>query len=1473
MGVQGLWELLAPVGRRVSVETLAGKKLAIDASIWMVQFMKAMRDEKGEMVRNAHLLGFFRRICKLLFLRTKPVFVFDGATPPLKRRTIASRRRHRDAARAKIRKTAEKLLLTHVCLLWAPPALTFAVIMCFDGYTLISIRIWQLKAKRLEELAAEIKNGRAKKCDPKGKQVESGRAGESSMDRAFSAQESLDELLAASLAAEEERELTEKAEASAVSALAEEEGDYDENEEMILPLTTNNIDPAVLASLPPSMQLDLLVQMRERVMAENRQKYQKIKKVPAKFSELQIQSYLKTVAFRREIDEVQRCAAGRGLGGVQTSRIASESNREFIFSSSFTGDKLKLTTRIGKDGDADNCSVKEQNTSGFTNGSSHSKSATDAPPSGELLEDLGDVETYQDERGRVRVSRVRALGIRMTRDIQRNLDFMKEYEQENSRRGFSIDQGPSGTKRVPDVHGLFESNETNVLSSNEDNNEIISKNVHESAVEVNGSSSEPSFLRSKDTIEISFLEDQGEVKDSDDKLFLSLVSGGPASNFLSDAVHSEKSPKESDNSECIWEEAVVEEKTGTPKEDEKDGLSSLVQRGSNEEDEVDWKEALCHTTKVASDSPLQPIKVSRGLLEEEHLIEEAIRRSLEDLERQNSAADNLNLGTSSRIQSDNQSSLGFDSNDLEPFESGGKTCDSLETHSTRNMSYFIECGTSKGINIDEQDVMLDTEQAYADAQGPADCKLTWKHQSEDTKKYAGSDSGLEVPAETNGKLSYMTKSNMPEYVVSETHSSQNWDSIQPSGRINDNNYLKKNIVMDEVVVNTDLRREKSIVEDADLSRPIVGNIETEYHIDDHSEVSEAGLEEEISLLRQEQLNLGDEQRKLERNAESVSSEMFVECQELLQLFGLPYIIAPMEAEAQCAYMERKSLVDGVVTDDSDVFLFGARSVYKNIFDDRKYVETYFMKDIESELGLTREKLIRMALLLGSDYTEGVSGIGIVNAIEVVHAFPEEYGLNMFREWIESPDPSILGNLDNHSNSSSKKRTSKASKKGADATMSNAEESTFKGHDDQPSTSGNDNIMETFMSKHRNVSKNWHIPSSFPSEAVISAYTSPQIDESTDPFSWGKPDINLLRKMCWERFGWNSQKADELLVPVLNEYNKHQTQLRLEAFYMFNERFAKIRSQRIKKAVKGITGGRSSDLTDDLAQEEYSGKKLRRKKRTHKIVQSDSGSEKSGCRSGRSELSAFVSGRARGMNRARGRGSGRSQEKTNFEVNNEVSADDSSDQEEMENHTIPEAVTELHGNLQSRRPPKQVKYAEGDHNNVSSDKIIDGSELHQAAMEQELIKREIAVGSCANQCDEIQQGTSSIHDSPRWESDENDGLASGCTDGKQSSPMDTSSRDYLFSGGGFCLDESEDMQQDAMAEPSARMPEESAEPPLKEVDVSGDQQHLDKDASQQVNAQETSELEQSVSVYSSRSKGRAKHGLSAMPSLKRKRTGS
>lgn len=77
-------------------------------------------------------------------------------------------------------------------------------------------------------------------------------------------------------------------------------------------------------------------------------------------------------------------------------------------------------------------------------------------------------------------------------------------------------------------------------------------------------------------------------------------------------------------------------------------------------------------------------------------------------------------------------------------------------------------------------------------------------------------------------------------------------------------------------------------------------------------------------MEEEEAELQYAQRANTINSESATGEMFAECQELLAMFGIPYIIAPMEAEAQCAAMDKLNLVDGVVTDDSDVFLFGAQ---------------------------------------------------------------------------------------------------------------------------------------------------------------------------------------------------------------------------------------------------------------------------------------------------------------------------------------------------------------------------------------------------------------------------------------------------------------------------------------------------------------------------------------------------------------------
>lgn len=147
---------------------------------------------------------------------------------------------------------------------------------------------------------------------------------------------------------------------------------------------------------------------------------------------------------------------------------------------------------------------------------------------------------------------------------------------------------------------------------------------------------------------------------------------------------------------------------------------------------------------------------------------------------------------------------------------------------------------------------------------------------------------------------------------------------------------------------------------------------------------------------------------------------------MLSLFGIPYITSPMEAEAQCAALNMLGtqdvqyssnniigLVDGIVTDDSDVFLFGGETVYRKFFDQNNFIEAYKNQDIKQQLGLDRtvsvyilpknnlpvQALINLALLLGSDYTNGVKGIGIVLAVEILHEFGD---LERFKAWLSDP---------------------------------------------------------------------------------------------------------------------------------------------------------------------------------------------------------------------------------------------------------------------------------------------------------------------------------------------------------------------------------------------------------------------------------------------------------------------------------------
>lgn len=102
----------------------------------------------------------------------------------------------------------------------------------------------------------------------------------------------------------------------------------------------------------------------------------------------------------------------------------------------------------------------------------------------------------------------------------------------------------------------------------------------------------------------------------------------------------------------------------------------------------------------------------------------------------------------------------------------------------------------------------------------------------------------------------------------------------------------------------------------------------------------------VTEIENEEEELLQEKGRLDRIGRNITEEITKEAQELLRVFGIPYIIAPMEAEAQCAFLENVKLTDGTITDDSDIWLFGGQTVYKNFFNQKKHVLQYLSERIE-----------------------------------------------------------------------------------------------------------------------------------------------------------------------------------------------------------------------------------------------------------------------------------------------------------------------------------------------------------------------------------------------------------------------------------------------------------------------------------------------------------------------------------------------
>jgi flap endonuclease-1 len=117
MGIHGLSKVIgdnAPNAiKEHDIKSYFGRKIAIDASMSLYQFLIAVRQD-GQVLTNdsgettSHLMGFFYRTIRMIENGIKPVYVFDGKPPTLKSGELAKRAERREEAQKELVKAEEQ---------------------------------------------------------------------------------------------------------------------------------------------------------------------------------------------------------------------------------------------------------------------------------------------------------------------------------------------------------------------------------------------------------------------------------------------------------------------------------------------------------------------------------------------------------------------------------------------------------------------------------------------------------------------------------------------------------------------------------------------------------------------------------------------------------------------------------------------------------------------------------------------------------------------------------------------------------------------------------------------------------------------------------------------------------------------------------------------------------------------------------------------------------------------------------------------------------------------------------------------------------------------------------------------------------------------------------------------------------------------------------------------------------------------
>lgn len=524
-----------------------------------------------------------------------------------------------------------------------------------------------------------------------------------------------------------------------------------------------------------------------------------------------------------------------------------------------------------------------------------------------------DVETYLDERGRVRVSRVRAMGLRMTRDLQRNLDLMKETEEESLKTAGSTSFA-------------------GVSKESQGDDEIA---VHNRSEE---------FIDTRTPLEVTF-DINGVVRDEDDDLFTRLVAGDSDLSFCSDEEPLKKQCSNS-GSDCEWEEGVILDKNILHHEHEVEvgGYPSTTDSHECREINMEWEEGLsdgqmhgssCLSNKKETDrksdaendvewedgstdipehtfscQPIYKEVVSKGDMEEEINFQEAIKRSLKDLacekhiEGQEVDKEGMTSGSNHHITHWVVPKVSAEAV-VQSFDfricSGAQRLNNVGEFDIPNTNDppLVQSQSCTDVDLDDAAPLVDragdsTQNIQPDVGQDGSGSSMYFAESECVK------SG--IPTEEKGVHLVETKVLRSSSQIGRVHSGNNCipcissDSVSPDVSLSNSNaqqFALKNPAMEhltgageftESFVRESVNNNtvQSLAEGDDDVVKNVDNFTGKSSImdsfEEQAEEERANLEEEMQRLGKERTLLGHEQKKLERNAEAVSSDMFTECQ-------------------------------------------------------------------------------------------------------------------------------------------------------------------------------------------------------------------------------------------------------------------------------------------------------------------------------------------------------------------------------------------------------------------------------------------------------------------------------------------------------------------------------------------------------------------------------------------------------------------